>query len=251
MLKTPYPKNHKNKRNRSFMPAFLVRATACIFIALNIWPIAAMSEEDWTLRRQDVELDVTVHDRSTPDGYREFRGVTHVQSRLSAFVALLHDSARMPEWLYRAERVETIEEVSATENYSYAVISLPWPFRDRDSIVHAVMKQDPVTQELTLRATAVPDYLPSVKGYIRMPLIESMWRFTPLADGRTRVEFSGYADPGGKLSSGLLATFQSKLIWQSPYNTLRNLHKVIAAPRYQAAEYAYIEEPRIWAAVPP
>jgi len=228
------------------MPAAFARAAACISIAFLVAPGWVMSAEEWTLRRHDPELDVIVHDRGMPQGYREFRGVTHVESRLSAFVAMLQDVERMPEWLYRVERVVTIDEVGPLENYSYTVISLPWPFRDRDSIVHAILSQDPATQEITLRASAVPDHLPSEKGYIRMPLIESLWRFTPLADGRTRVEFSGHADPGGRLSSGLLATFQSKLIWQSPYNTLRNLHGIIGRPEYQAAEYAFIEEPRIW-----
>jgi hypothetical protein len=201
------------------------------------------AEENWTLRREDPALDVVVHDRATPEGYREFRGVTHVQSRLSGFVALFRDTARMPEWLYRAERVTTLEEVSATETYAHTQIRMPWPFRDRDSIVHVKLAQDPDTLELTLNASAVPDYLPEQKGFVRMPVIESLWRFTPMPDGQTRVEFSGFADPGGRLSSGLLGTFQSKLVWQSPYNSLRDLHAVIGEARYQAAAYPHILEP--------
>lgn len=205
-------------------------------------PLAGVAEE-WTLRREDPALDVTVHDRETPQGYREFRGVTHVRSRLSGFVALFRDTPRMPEWLYRAERVTTLEEVSPTETYAYTQIRMPWPLRDRDSIVHVRLAQDPGTLELTLRASAVPDYLPEQRGFVRMPVIESLWRFTPLPDGRTRVEFSGYADPGGRLSSGLLGTFQSNLVWQSPYNSLRALHAVIGDARYQAASYPHVREP--------
>lgn len=219
------------------------RHAARIAVALMACASFAHAAEDWSLRRTDAALDVTVHDRDTPQGYREFRGVTHMRSRLSAFVALFRDTERMPEWLYRAERVTTLEEVSATETYAYTQIRLPWPFRDRDSIVHVVLTQDPVTLELTLRASAVPDYLPEMKGYIRMPVIESMWRFTPQDDGRTRVEFSGYANPGGRLSSGLLGMFQSKLVWQSPYNSLRDLHGVIGEARYQTADYPYVREP--------
>lgn len=216
---------------------------ACIAVTFLGFAGAAQAADDWTLRREDAALGVTVHDRTTPQGYREFRGVTYVDSRLSAFVALFRDTERMPEWLYRCERVVTLDEVSETETYAYTQIRMPWPFRDRDSVVHVALTQDPRTLELTLKASAVPDYAPPRNGFIRMPVIESIWRFTPEADGRTRVEFSGYADPGGQLSSGLLGAFQSKLVWQSPYHSLRDLHDVIGDPRYQAAAFAYVREP--------
>ena len=175
-------------------------ATLATVAALFCHPVT-LASEDWTLRRQDAELDVRVYDRETAQGYREFRGVTEVQSTLGAFVALFRDTERMPEWLYRAEQV------------------------------------------ITLRASADPDYLPETKGYIRMPVIESLWRFTPRGDGRVQVEFSGYADPGGRLSSGLLSTFQSKLVWQSPYYSLRALLEVIDDPRYQNATFPFVREP--------
>lgn len=220
-----------------------VRRATLTMVAVLLCHSATLASEGWALRRQDPELGVDVYDRETPLGYREFRGVTHVRSTLGAFVALFRDTERMPEWLYRAEHVATLEEVSPTETYAYTRIRMPWPFRDRDSVVHVVLEQHPDTLALTLRASATPDYLPETRGYIRMPVIESLWRFTPLDDGRVRVEFSGYADPGGRLSSGLLATFQSKLVWQSPYHSLRDLHRVIDDPRYQTAQYPYVLEP--------
>lgn len=235
--------HQKNQEKHRHMYSNLARHAVGFAAVILACAPSAYAAEEWTLRREDPTLDVVVHDRETPEGYREFRGVTYLRSRLSGFVALFRDTERMPEWLYRAEHVATLREVSPTETYAYTQIRMPWPFRDRDSVVHVVLTQDPDTLELTLRASAVPDYQPEAKGFIRMPVIESSWRFTPMPDGRTRVEFAGFADPGGRLSSGLLGTFQSKLVWQSPYNSLRDLHAVIGDAQYQAAEYAHILEP--------
>ena len=43
--------------------------------------------EDWILSKQDVKRDIEVFRRITPEGLQEIRIVTHVNSRMSAFVA--------------------------------------------------------------------------------------------------------------------------------------------------------------------
>jgi len=207
-----------------------------------------VSADDWTLRRHDEEHDIVVYERTTTEGYREFRGVTHVRGRLSALVALLGDEERMPDWIYRTSEVRTLEELSDTENFTYIVNKMPWPFRDRDSVVRAELAQDPLTQVVTVRANSAPDYHPTHKRYIRMPVVGSTWLFAPLPDGRTRIEFRGYADPGGRLSSGLLKKFQAMLVWHAPHQTLLRMRELIPDPKYQSANYRFIQEPTIWTA---
>lgn len=219
-----------------------VRPHIIVSIFMGLLCLAPARAEPWSLRKQDDELGVTVWDRTTPDGYREFRGVTQVQSRLSGIVALFRDTERMPEWLYRTKRVETLSWVSDLETYASTVISMPWPFRDRDAVLHVELSQDPETLAVVLVASAEPDFTPEIDGYVRMPVVESTWRFTPLTEGRVEIEFSGHADPGGHLSNGLLNRFQSQLVWQSPYRSLRALHEVIADPSYQAAWFPGLEE---------
>jgi len=223
--------------------------TAAVLAAL-IWmfvPPALYADDDgWTLRRQDSKYDIEVYQRTTAEGYTEFRGVTHINSRLSAFVALLRDVDNMPNWIYRTNEVRVVEILSDTESYVQTINNMPWPVRDRDAIVFAKLEQNPATQAITLRATADPGFAPADDRYVRMPLLESSWTFTPLADGRTRVVFRCYADPGGKLTSGIFLKFQAMLAWHAPYKTLRAMRQVILDPEYQAATLAFIREPAIW-----
>ena len=199
--------------------------------------------QDWTLRREDSRRDIVIHERARPDGYLEFRGVTHVQSRLNAFVALFEDFETMPDWLYRTREITPIQRVNDTESYWYSINTMPWPLRDRDIVLHTRLAQDPETYVLSVQAVGVPDYRPEDERYVRMPVIESSWTFTPLPDGRTQIEFRGFADPGGGVSSGVLARFQEMFIGQAPYRSLRGMREVIGEAKYQSAQFAFVEEP--------
>jgi hypothetical protein len=197
---------------------------------------------DWILRKHDVKRDIEVYKRKTPEGLQEIRIVTHVNSRMSAFVALFRDIDSMRGWVDRISFVEVIEEVSDTENYVYTIHNLPWPFRDRDSVVRVIVTQNGDDDAITIRAHAVPEYYPRDERYIRMPVVESFWRFTPLAGGRVRVEFQGYGDAGG--GSGVLQALRDNLAWISTYKTVRAFREVILSPEYQSAQFRFVREPR-------
>lgn len=198
--------------------------------------------DDWILRKKDVENDIEVYKRTTPEGFPEIRVVTHVNSRMSAFVAVLRDVATMPTWVHRISFVKVIEQASDAEQYAYTIHDLPWPIQDRDSVVRATLTQDAVDDVLTIRAHAVPDYYPRDKRYVRMPVVESFWRFTPLAEGRVLVEFEGYGDLGG--DSIVLPVLRDSLAWYSTYTTVRAFREMVLAPEYQSAQFPFVREPR-------
>ena len=45
---------------------------------------SAAAAQDWRLEHSDADTGIRIYLRTTPDGYREFRGVMRVKSRLSA-----------------------------------------------------------------------------------------------------------------------------------------------------------------------
>jgi hypothetical protein len=203
----------------------------------------ACAADDWQLKIADAEAGIQVFSRVNEQGYPEFRGVTRVRSRLSAFVALFKDLDRMPEWAFRVRTAERLKVISETESYIRIVNSLPLPLYDRDVIVHSVLTQDAGTLQLTFRGSGVRDFAPNDERYVRMPVVESSWTFTPLADGMTEVVFQGHGDPGGSLSSVLLAWFVRLSISEAPYQTMLQMTKFVSRPEYQAARYPFIREP--------
>lgn len=203
----------------------------------------ASAASDWELKMDDKEADIRIFRRENDRGYPEFRGVTRVRSTLSGFVALFKDLDHMPDWAYRIRKAERLKVVSETETYAYTVNSLPPPLWDRDAVVHSVISQDAATRKMTFRGIGVPDYAPKNDRYVRMPVVESSWTFTPLGGGMVEVVFEGYGDPGGNLSSGLLAFFVRLSLSEAPYQTILQMKKYVTRPEYQAARYSFIREP--------
>ena len=218
-------------------PSVAVAALLAMAASLPAWC------EDWVLNRHDVARDIEVYTRSTPGGGWEFRAVTHVRSRMSALVEVLRDAENMPNWLYRTPSVSVIEEVSETESYAHLIHDLPWPFSDRDSVVRVVLTQDADNDTVTIRADPAPDHYPQDARYIRALRVESFWRFTPLVDGRTRVEFHGADFGGGNI---LLEKLRDYLGWIAPYRTLSAFQKAVSTPDYQSVQLPFVREPRIW-----
>lgn len=219
-----------------------MRLRALAALTLLLLP-CAFAASDWELKVDDKEADIRIFSRVNERGYPEFRGVTRVKSTLSGFVALFKDLDHMPSWAYRIRKAERLKVISETESYAYTVNSLPPPLFDRDAIVHSMISQDPATLKMTFRGSGVPDYAPKNDRYVRMPVVESSWTFTPLGGGMVEVVFEGYGDPGGNLSSGLLAFFVRLSLSEAPYQTILQMKKFVTRPEYQTARYAYILEP--------
>src|SRR5260221_2690649 len=215
---------------------------AALLVALLQLPCASAAG-DWELKVADKEAGIQVFSRVNEQGYPEFRGVTRVQSRVGAFVGLFKGLERMPEWAYRIRKAERLKVISETESYAYTVNSLPLPLYDRDVIVHSTITQDAGTLQVTFRGSGVPDFAPRDERYVHMAVVESSWTFRALADGMVEVVFQGYGDPGGSLSSVLLAWFVRLSISEAPYQTLLQMKRLISTPEYQAARYPFITEP--------
>ena len=219
----------------------MIPRLAALLVLLHLASPCAAA--DWELKIDDAEAGIRIFSRVSERGYPEFRGVTRVKSRLSAFVALFKDLDNMPNWAYRIRKAERLKVLSETESYAYTINSLPPPLFDRDTIVHSLISQDPATLILKFRGSGVPDFAPKNDRYVRMPVVESTWTFTPLGDGMVEVVFEGYGDPGGNLSSGLLAWFVRLSLSEAPHHTMLNMKRQVVRPEYQAARYPFVREP--------
>ncbi len=219
----------------------MIPRLAALLVLLHLASSCAAS--DWELKVDDAEAGIRIFSRLNERGYPEFRGVTRVKSRLSGFVALFKDLDNMPNWAYRIRKAERLKVLSEMESYAYTVNSLPPPLFDRDAIVHSMITQDAATLKMTFRGSGAPDFAPKNDRYVRMPVVESTWTFTPLGDGMVEVVFEGYGDPGGNLSSGLLAWFVRLSLNEAPYQTMLQMKKQVVRPEYQAAHYAFVREP--------
>ena len=202
---------------------------------------------DWRLVAHDESGNISVFYRTHQSGNIEFRGVTLLNTSLSSLVVCLKDTEAMPSWVYNMESATVLKRLSEREAFTYVVNKTPFPFSKRDSIVHTIISQDEASLAVTIKGEGVPSYLPRKEGLVRLPAVNSYWKFTPLKNGVTKIVFQGFGEPGGNIpasisKSSIFHWATEKLLWKLPMESLKNLKTHIQQKKYQNVQLSFITE---------
>lgn len=181
----------------------------------------------WELQK---EGKITVYTRYIPgEQLKAFKVSTIVKSNLASMLTLLADTEAFPDWFFMMKGMEVLKEPNAQgETYVRLMTEAPWPVKDRDAIIKATLKQNPDTKEIVITGIGVPEYHPPQNKFVRMPTLESSWRFTPMPDGMLEVEMIGHANPGGNIPRWLA----NLAVTVMPTKTMKNIHKMLAKEKY-------------------
>jgi ribosome-associated toxin RatA of RatAB toxin-antitoxin module len=225
LKKNPKKLSMKNIRIRIFPMWILI-----------LLPLFSLSDPgDWKLKKNENGIEVyTRYAENSP--LKEVRVVTVVQSSLSAIVALLLDVKNYPNWIYSCSEASTLNVINDHDEYHYQVTHLPWPLSNRDLIWHFKIEQEETTKIVAVTNTSEPDYIPAKKGIVRVKHVQSGYRLTPLANGKIKVEFEIFVDPGGNIPAWLV----NANIVSAPYKTTVGMIKQL--PNYQKASVPFIFE---------
>jgi hypothetical protein len=211
------------------------------FLPLAVWPQHDMPE--WRLQREDPATSTRVWSGRRPDGVPAFRATTVVDARLSSLAAVLLDTERAPEWVYRLREAVLLRTEGPTRGVTLVVTNMPFPLADRESVVAWEISQDPRTLDVMVACRAATDSPPQRPDRVRMAVFESRWVLSPRPDGRVDVLFEGMGDPGGNLAWPVLRHFAGAAVWEGPWQTLLALHRIVRQPPFPQAELRFIREP--------
>ena len=216
-------------------------------LGLLLWgfgPLAAaQAPPRWQLWHSDDATGTQVWLHARGQDVPAFRAITRVPARLGALTAVLMDTDRMPEWVYRARGVHRLDSSGAMAGVSQVITAMPWPLTDREAIVRWRLSQDADSGIVTLRGSADPARLPPRDDLVRMPTLESAWRLIPLPQGQVEVWFEGHGDPGGNLAWPILRLFVDAAVWQAPFQTVIAVRQMVARPEFRDAQLPFIREP--------
>ncbi len=190
------------------------------------------TSESWQLVRDDPSAEIALWSRRRGDALPNLRATAVIDAPLLSLAAVLLDSSRAHEWVYRTREARSLESQGPLQGVMLFVTSMPWPLADREVVVAWSMKQDPETFVITLAGRAVAGHLPQDPSRVRMPLFESLWQLRPRADGRVDVLFEAVADPGGNLSLAPLRQFVAMAMQEGPRQTVLALREIVRRPTY-------------------
>lgn len=212
-------------------------AMSVIFVLQLSWAGTA----EWQLARQDNVRDIRVYLRDMPgSSYKGFYATTRVRATLSDVVAVLSDVSAMPEWIARMKIARLVKRESnrEVEVWVHGVYQLPYPFLEREAVLHSTLKQDKSgVVEVVTRAEK--GLIKANPKRVRLTNMHSIWRLTPEKGQLVRIEMWGQGEPGGYMPP-LLFNYN---LPDEPAQTLRNLRQMLTREKYQGRTLSYIREP--------
>ena len=214
-------------------------------VLFSLFPgqVTAQNAVEHTLKLNKDGIKVYVH-RHKNSGFRAFKAITCIDASLDSILAVMLDNDAYTEWVYACNKSFVLKELSFYERYHYQVLDIPFPFKDRDFVLHSLMQHNPSTQTVSITSSAVLDYCLSHPSaacnqvqqtqHVRVSLSVGTFKLEPCKKG-VQVTWSQHTDPAGKLPDWLVNQF----VEDTPYWTLKNLSQKVKEEKYKYAKLIY------------
>ena len=197
----------------------------------------AENEHEWELKRDKGGIQVYMREQDDSD-IKELKFTTEIEASLNAVAAILTDVEGFDDWVYASMESYTIEEISDTEVYYYTSLDFPWPLSNRDLVLHSKFWQDEETLAIHSATTSAHDRMEELEDFIRITKADLYWTFTPIGNGKVRVDYQLNSDPGGKIPAWMINIAAD----QGPLQTMIKFKEEIAKEKYRNAKLAFVQE---------
>ena len=225
-------KNREDKIMRTINSTML-----CLLLAFGSTSTLADAAGEWKLERDKHNVKVFTRDVEG-SAFKAFRGETVINAELNRALALMDDTGACVEWMHTCKSPVLIDKLTPLERFTYMVNDLPWPVTDRALLLRATISQRMSDRVVTVSLeTVAPDSLseeqrgrlPAEKGVVLIEKAQGFFRFTPIDEQHTQVEYQMHTEPGGALSASLV----NSMLVDTPFHTLKSMQSVVLAEKYQ------------------
>ena len=214
------------------------RSFVVFFFSFAFSASVAFAQAEWKLFKE--KDSIQVYFRESPNSnIKELMIRTWFEAPLASAVTLINDVENFDEWQDLCSDVKKLEVHSPTSYIFYNLADFPWPLTDREFIMKAEMKQDPVTHTVIFRSESVPDYLPPNEKYIRVPESISPWKIKPVKKTYLELEYYLKSDPGGSVPAWVV----NLALQSGPFKTIKRLKALAQSEEYRNVKLSYITVP--------
>ncbi len=209
-----------------------------LFSLLFITLSSFQNTYNWQLKK--IENGITIYTR-TPENskYKELKAVYQIKTSLSSIIALLNDFESFPKWVYRCEKSMALKKDSDSHIIRYQTVVAPWPVDNRDMILEVNSFQDKKTKIVYQKVNSIPDYIPLVKGHVRVREFRALWTLIPLKNGFVEVNYELLVNPGGNIPAWLV----NLALVDGPFDTSVKMREMLMNEKYQKTTYSFITNP--------
>jgi len=213
-------------------------ASLFLFSLLFITLSSFQNTYNWQLKK--FENGISIYTR-TPENskYKELKAVYQIKSSLSSIIAVLNDFESFPKWVYRCEKSIALKKDSDNHIIRYQTVVAPWPVDNRDMVLEVNSFQDKKTKIVYQKVNSIPDYIPLVKGHVRVREFRALWTLIPLKNGFVEVNYELLVNPGGNIPAWLV----NLALVDGPFDTSVKMREMLMNEKYQKTNYSFIANP--------
>lgn len=186
---------------------------------------ATASAENWKFLYRENGIDV-FSDAASPS---TFKAVGILAVDVVDILAIFSDVPRRTAWVRNLAESRVLSDNQVDRVLVYNRYHLPWPARDRDSLIETKYTNDYKTGEVTIRFKAVDAVgEPPRRDVIRLTKAEGILYLKVLDEGKTFVRYEVNLDPGGWLPQWICNFF----VRDAPVEMLQAMKQRIAEQQH-------------------
>jgi hypothetical protein len=163
-----------------------------------------------------------------------------LKSKLASMIKLIEDPASGPD--VGAKEVNMLEmKVSPAGDFSAyyeCKIDLPFPFKDRQSVILILHSQDSISKKIEMNIFAAPNKLPPDDSYVRPTHMHNIWYLTPLENGLIDIEYYQDSDIGGSVPYFV----NNVIAIEALFELFRKFQHFMDLEKFKDAKFHYVKE---------
>lgn len=180
--------------------------TICPTLTLADAPPVHIPADGWSLVCE--HNGIVVQERSVP-GYpmKAYRARGTLSAPIEQILEVLSDTDTASDWMPELDRQQVVSAVSDVEMITLNIYGVPFPFADRELLLHNQLRLDRPGNALVAEAVSIDAPEVATPGSrVRARMIYGKTWLSPVDTDLTDIEFVIMADPGGCIPD-FLATF--------------------------------------------
>jgi hypothetical protein len=212
-------------------PAFILMLTLQFLLAAS-----ACAQNEWHLKKN--QNGIRVYTANTEGSlFKAFRSVYTLRSTgIQEVTAAILDIENYDRLFPDTRDVILLEKKADHHYIHYMVTDAPWPVEDRDGIYELKASFDAKKRMVVAEITCIRHQYPMKKGVIRMNRGKGLWQITELPNNQVEVIYQYHGEPEGSVPAWLA----NASVISIPYQTMKNLQKIIESGKYRNADMPFI-----------
>jgi hypothetical protein len=215
----------------------LLLATTLFSSTLAISEEIPMEAPNW--EEETTEGNIVIYTRPHPESsFRAFKAVAIINAPINNIMAVMANPLSCMEWVLGCTVANAFDETIFNDRYAYSVNDMPWPFKDRDYVLHIKTTSDPKSGLILMHMNATNNKKEIKSEFERVDVAQTVYSFEALDDNQTKMVWLQHTEPGGILPGWLV----NSLIVDIPIKSLQQLERVAQLPKYQDANILFDEQ---------